>query len=119
MSPQDLAHLRPKTRAWVRQICKEFVLESHHERVLLVAASSWDRMLEAREKIAVEGLTYEDDKGVRRPNPAIKIEADSQVRFMRAVRELDLDINEPPASRLPAIRSNRTLKAIRGGGHAA
>jgi phage terminase small subunit len=119
MSPKDLSHLRPKTRAWVRQICKEFVLESHHERVLMIAASSWDRLLEAREKVALEGLTYEDSKGVRRPNPAIKIEADSQVRFMRAIRELDLDIDEPAASRMPAIRSNRTLASIKGGPHAA
>jgi Phage terminase, small subunit len=119
MSPKDLVHLRPKTRAWVRQICKEFVLESHHEKVLLVAASSWDRMLEARAKIQAEGLSYQDSKGIWRPHPEIKIEADSQIRFMRAVRELDLDIDEPAASRMPAIRSHRTLASIKGGPHAA
>src|SRR5713101_3266683 len=120
MTSKDLDHLRPKTRQWVRQICQEYILESHQERLLLVAASSWDRLLQAREEIEAKGLSYEDARGVRRANPAIKIEADSQVRFMRAVRELDIQVAEPGKMyRPPALRSNRPLTAIKGGRGAA
>lgn len=119
MTSKDLAHLEPKTRAWVRRICSEYVLESHHERLLLLAAQSWDRLVAAREAIAREGSEYIDAKGVRRPTPAIKVEADSTIRFSRLLRELDLDIDAPSEVRPPAIRSNRPLTSLRGGKNAA
>jgi phage terminase small subunit len=84
-----------------------------------LASQAWDRLTEAREKLAKEGLEYTDSKGVRRPHPAVKIEHDSTIRFSRTLRELDLDISTPGESRPPAIRSSRTVTAIRGGRRAA
>jgi phage terminase small subunit len=76
---------------------------------LQLACEAWDRAQEARAAIALEGLTINTPKGGMRPHPAIKIENDSQIRFARFVRELDLDTEPPPDSRVgpPALRSNR------------
>src|SRR5215510_9982785 len=101
MTTKDISHLRPATRAWVRQVCKEYELESHHEKLLLTVANSWDRILEAREKLAAEGLDYTDSRGVRRPHPAVKLEHDATIRMMRGLRELDLDVSPPSESRPP------------------
>lgn len=119
MTPKDLKDLRPATRAWVKQILDEYELESQHEKQLLVAARAWDRILDAREALAAHGMTYEDGKGVIRPRPEIKIEHDANIRFLRAIRELDLDAETVPSSRPPSLRSNRPLSAVRGGSHAA
>jgi hypothetical protein len=119
MAVKDLQDLRPATRAWVKQILVEFQLESQHRRQLLIAARAWDRVLDARDALNVHGMTYEDKKGIIRPRPEIKIEHDGSIRFLRALRELDLDSEVLPEVRPPALRSNRALISLRGGNRAA
>ena len=36
-------YLRPKTRKWVKGVLKEYELEEHHIKLLILAAKSWDR----------------------------------------------------------------------------
>lgn len=121
MTKKDLADLSPEARRWAVGILKTFVLESHHQVLLLTCAQCLDRITEAREAIVKDGQYYRDAHGVIRPHPAVKVEHDAKVLYGRALRELDLDAEvSPGARRPPAIRSNRTLTALRGGGnHAA
>jgi P27 family predicted phage terminase small subunit len=96
-------HLRPATRRWYEQVCEEYEFESHHLRLLQLAGESWDRCQEARQKVTEEGLSYTDDKGIRRAHPCTAIERDSRLAFARIVRELNLS-EEPADSRPRPLR---------------
>lgn len=80
---------------------KDWHLEPHHMRLLTLAAEAWDRCTEARERIAEEGLTIKDRFGQLRAHPAVAIERDSRLAFARLIRELQLDVEEPEAPRVP------------------
>ena len=106
--PKAPQHLRPATKRWFNHVAAEWSLEQHHIRLLTVAAETWDRLTQAREVLAEKGLTFEDRFGTPRARPEVAIERDSRTAFMRAIRELDLDINEPTQPGRPrALRSNR------------
>lgn len=107
--PRAPSHLAPATRAWWAHVLGDYSLEQHHIRVLTLAAESWDRCEQAREILGREGLITRDDRGNCRPHPAISIEKDSRIAFVRCVRELDLDCDPPTSTRVspPALRSNR------------
>src|SRR4051794_28688001 len=105
------SHLRPETRKWWSQICGEFVLESHHRRLLQLCAESWDAAQSAREAIQQHGQTYVDRFGAPRLRPEVNVARDATLAFARLLRELDLDI-EPPSdigTRPPGLVSNRRL----------
>ena len=102
-------HLQPETRRWFRYVVTEWAdLEPHHVRILTAACEAWDRCCQAREVIDDKGLTFEDRFGAPRTRPEIGIERDSRLAFLRAVRELDLDV-EPPSQpgRPRALTSNK------------
>jgi len=40
--------LKPATRAWFDQICREYELESQHLRILQLAGEAWDQYQKAR-----------------------------------------------------------------------
>ena len=96
-------HLSKKTRAWWRQVVKDYYLEPHHIRLLTLAGEAWDRCQEAREILAQEGLTYEDRFDQPRARPEVAIERDSRLAFARLLRELDLDVEPPSGSRPPRV----------------
>jgi P27 family predicted phage terminase small subunit len=108
------SHLRPKTKEWYRKIAESFVLESHHEKILLVACECWDQRAEAREQLAKDGLTVIDKHGTKKPHPCVQIERDARTQFLRAVRELNLDVQPPQEehSRPPALRRVTTHRRI-------
>lgn len=99
--------LSPATAAWWRQVNREFVLEPHHLKLLTLAAQALDRVYEAREILAREGLVYLDRFGSPKARPEAAIERDARLAFARLLRELDLDCVAPDPSRPPGIRSNR------------
>jgi P27 family predicted phage terminase small subunit len=94
------AHLTAATRRWFETIAAEYELGTHHERILQAASESWDRYQQARQALATEGLTVTDKHGKAWPHPAVAIERDSRVAFLRALRELALDVG-PPDTRPP------------------
>ncbi len=58
--------------------------------------------------IAEKGMIFNDRFGTPRARPEVAIERDCKTAFMRAIRELDLDIEEPTQPGRPhALRSNR------------
>lgn len=94
---------------WWRQVVADYDLESHHLRLLELAADSWDRVVEARETVRRDGMTVQGTHGPR-PHPCLGVERDNKVLFSRLVRELDLDEPVPSPARYmppPALRSNR------------
>ncbi|OKP81173.1 hypothetical protein BTE77_02350 [Ensifer adhaerens] len=99
------AHLRPETRKWIRQILADFELESQDFRVLVKTAEAFDRSEQAREQIAVDGLTVVDRYGTPKAHPCVAIERDSRTAFFRGLRELALSgVDAPETPRPPRTR---------------
>jgi P27 family predicted phage terminase small subunit len=110
-TPKAPAHLREPTRTWWRSVVRDYQLEPHHMMLLRAAGECWDRLQEARELLAKDGLTVEGREGGIRPHPAVQIERDARIGFARLIRELDLDVEPPRGDRIGPIglRSNRRL----------
>ena len=107
-TPKAPSHLSDPTRVWWREVVETYALESHHLRLLQAACECWDRLQEARQILAREGLVIGGREGGVRPHPAVAIERDSRLAFARLIRELDLDTELPATgARPPALRSNR------------
>jgi P27 family predicted phage terminase small subunit len=95
-------------RAWWKELVSQYDFESHHLRILEAACSAWDRMTQAREILHEQGLTYQDKFGHPRTAPEVAIERDSRLAFLRATRELGLDVEAgPPSNRPPRIGGAR------------
>ena len=86
--------------AWWRATVEEFELEPHHVRTLSEAAFAWDRCQQARSLVNQQGLVVEDPSGQLRPHPAVAIEHDSRIAYLRAMHQLHLD-TAPLATRRP------------------
>jgi phage terminase small subunit len=92
-------HLSPESKRLWRETTRVYELEARHLTILCVALEALDRLREAQAAIARDGLTSEGRFGPK-AHPAIAIERDSRIAFLRATRELGLDL-ETAASRPP------------------
>lgn len=106
------AHLSPAAAEWFAGVLEEFDLEPHHVKLLTLAAEAWDRGVQAREVLAVKGLTFDDRFGAPHARPEIAIERDCRIAFARLVRELALDVSEPAEVRPPEINGKAHLRAM-------
>ena len=98
-------HLKPETRRWFDGVVEAFELEPHHLKLLTLAATAWDEAELARKALEEHGITFNDRFGAPRSRPEVSIQRDARLAFVRILRELALDINEPAAgSRPPPIR---------------
>ena len=101
-------HLKPATRTWFDQICREYQLESQHLRILQIAAEAWDSYEAARDAIAENGMTFVNLKhGDVKPRPEVAIMQNSRIAFLRAVRELNLDVAPPETPRPKPLKYAR------------
>jgi len=101
-------HLSKASKAWFKAITDDFRLESWQLRTLTAAAEAWDRTQQAREQLAVDGLTLDDRFGQVRVHPLVAVERDSRLAFVRCLRELALEVDDEPAEvRPPRIRAVR------------
>lgn len=101
--PEPPKHLSPSSRRWWADVVRNFELESHHLKLLSLAAEALDRTEQARAQIAKDGMTVPGRFGPR-THPAVAIERDSRLAFARLLRELDLDADMPSERRPPALR---------------
>ena len=76
-------------------------MESHHDRLLILAAAAWDRSIEAKAIMDADGAVILDRFKQQRPHPAIGIERDAALTFSKLLRELALDLEPPADSRPP------------------
>lgn len=95
------SHLSEESRKWWQSIIAEYELESHHLRLLRLAAEAWDRCQQARRRLQKHGMTYDDRFGQPKSRPEVAIERDSRLAFARLVRELGFDVADPDQSRPP------------------
>lgn len=100
--PGPPEHLSPDSAAWWSEVVGTFELDSHHVKLLTLAAEAHDRCTQAREALAKYGMTYDDRFGQPRSRPEIAIERDSRLAFARLVRELGLQ-DEPDETRPPRL----------------
>jgi P27 family predicted phage terminase small subunit len=84
-------HLSSNARQWWNEVVAHHILNPHELMLLQAACESWDRRGEAVREIAREGLTYTDDKGNTKPNPATVIEASATASFAKLIKQLGLD----------------------------
>ncbi len=85
-------------RLW-GHVLSTYELDEHHLRVLTVALEAWDRKEEARRTLKKEGLVFHDRFGAPRKHPAVSIEENARLAFLRCMRELDLDGEPEPTPR--------------------
>ena len=87
-------HLSDEAAAWWAEVLEAFELEPHHYAILERACEAMDRLRQAQAAIAADGITVEGRFGPK-AHPAISIERDNRTAFLRAVRELGLDLPGP------------------------
>ena len=92
-------HLTPATRGWFDEICRSFELESQHLKILQLAAEAWDCYELARDDIATNGATFKNKFGDVKPHPSVALMQNSRLAFLRALRELNLDVQPPETPR--------------------
>src|SRR5438094_8153705 len=88
-------------RTWSRRLCRRYKFGPQHLRILACAAESWDRKVEARELLAIDGLMIVNRHGEKKAHPAVAIERDARIAFIRAVRELNLAHDDLPGDSRP------------------
>jgi len=81
-------------------VFEEFELPPHAAKTLHVACQTLDRLRQAQAALAADGITLDGRQGLR-PHPAIAIERDSRTAYLRAMREIGLDLELPTNARAP------------------
>jgi phage terminase small subunit len=105
--PKPPKHLSRQSRAWWVEVAQNYDLEQHQYRTLTSAAEAFDRATQAREQVDADGLMVADRFGQQRLHPLLAVERDCRVGFLRALRELSLEVEGPEAApaRPPRIRA--------------
>ena len=101
------AHLTRATKRWFKDIAASYELQSHHLRLLEMAAQSWDEYETARAAVAEHGLTYVDRYGQSKERPEVGTARQARISFARLLRELALDVEPPPETRPPRLGGHR------------
>ena len=71
------------------------------------AARQLDRQATARADVEKNGVTILDRFGIAKENPAVAIERQAAMAFVRIMRELNLDAEKPEESRAPRLPGGR------------
>jgi P27 family predicted phage terminase small subunit len=104
--------LSPESKVIWRQICRDFALENHALIILVQALEALDRLRQAQEIIDNDGPVIKDRFGVPKQHPATLLERDARNQFLRAWKQLGLDIEPPLAS--PGRPAGGSLDAAKG-----
>ncbi len=107
-------HLSVHMRKWVASICDRYQIEPQHFKVLIVAAESWDLAQKCRAVLAKHGMTYDDRFNQPRARPECAVLRDSRIGFLRALRELALENEQPDDS--SALRAAPSIPRKKTGG---
>ena len=89
-------HLSQEAKRWWVDVVARFGIESHRYQTLQAACEAWDLSQLARRALS-KGLSYKDAKGQWRARPEVAIARDARTAYLRAVRELKIDMS-PPSS---------------------
>ena len=106
-------HLSVQARGLFEYISETFALETQDYMRLRAACEAWDRLQAARRRIAKDGDYVLDRFDQLKAHPAVAVERDARVGFLRALREMGLDVLEDTTE---AVRPPRvTAKGDRRG----
>ena len=89
------AHLTPASKKWFKSIVTDFDLESFDIRRLTTACETWDLSQKAAEQVEKEGLTVLDRFNQPKPHPLLTTIRDQRALFLKAVKDLGLDVEAP------------------------
>jgi len=99
--PKTPKHLRPPTRDFYARMQATYSMEEHQERTLLLACEAYDRCVEAREELAKSGTYQKGRYGQAVTHPAVKVEEQARLAWLRCIRELGLPDEEPAGAPRP------------------
>ena len=105
--PKMPSGLGPEGRKHWKASISEFDFEVHHPPLLESAARQLDRQATARADVEKNGVTILDRFGIAKENPAVAIERQAAMAFVRIMRELNLDAEKPEESRAPRLPGGR------------
>jgi phage terminase small subunit len=94
-------HLSLESRRLWRETTRVYSMEARHRTILMVALEALDRMREAQAAVKADGAYVSGRFGMK-SHPGLAVERDSRLAFLRAQRELGLDLESTPASRPPS-----------------
>jgi len=83
-------HLSKEAHEFWQWASDEYQLNRDELHLLLMACEAMDRCIQARKRLAKQGLTYTDRFGQPKSRPEIAIERDSRLAFARLVKQLGL-----------------------------
>lgn len=98
-TPKAPAYLSKESRKWFGQVVASFDLDSHHVKLLTLAAEAWDEKEQARAQVAKSGAVFTDRYNQPREHPSIGTGRQARIAFARLVRDLGLDIESPAEQR--------------------
>ena len=87
-------HLSAESKRLWRETTRVYQLEPRHEAILLCALEAFDRMRQAQAAVTRDGPYTEGRFGMK-AHPALAVERDSRLAFLRSQRELGLDLEAP------------------------
>jgi hypothetical protein len=88
--PRPPRHLSAESKALWNQVNGDFELESDALAILRVALEQFDRAQQARKLLAKDGLVLDGKR-----HPATDVEKTAYGLFLRAMRQLGLDVVAP------------------------
>ena len=91
-SPKAPKNLSDEAKRWWKKIVSGWELDDAGFLVLENALESFDRMRQAQEMLAKEGLVTQDRFGQQKVHPAVLVERDAKAGLLRALRALNLQI---------------------------
>jgi len=101
------SHLATATRRWFSEVAADYELESHHMKILEMAAQAWDEYESARKAVTKHGQIFVDRYGQPRERPEVSIARQARTAFARLIRELALDVESPTFARPPRLGGQR------------
>ena len=101
-------HLSADSKRFWQEVAESFELEAHDFKRLQVACEAWDSLCEARETVAAEGMFFMDRYDNPRKHPAVAVQEQARIAFLRSIREMGLDIEAGgPELRPPRLGGQR------------
>ncbi len=100
--PKPPEALSKRSKLLWRRLLGEYGFGVHELELLQSALEALDRMAEAKAILDREGIITRDRFGAPRKHPAVSIEEQARIAFVRGMRELALEV--PTDVRPPRIR---------------
>lgn len=93
--PKPPAYLSDLAKTWWKKLNAEFEFGPDALLILEAAMQAFDRWVEARDIVTLEGITLEDRFGQVKQHPATLIERDARGAMLQGLKQLGLQAEAP------------------------